>query len=211
MFDELAPDDLPLAFRVRHVLEASQKLIRPIQDAQIEMHLRGKRLLNLIAFTGPQHAVVHKHTGQLIADGFVRQHGGHGRIHAAAEGAEHAALADLLADLLHGGFDVGPHGPGGFTRADVVHEISQNLRPFDRMNHLGMELQAVDPALVVVPFHRRNRRIVGVRDRPESLRHTLDPIAVRHPNGSRPPLPDPFEQIRPIVDPQLRPAILPML
>ena len=67
------------------------------------------------------------------------------------------SLTDLLPDLLDRRLDIGLHGPGRFAPADVIHEVSKQLRAVRRVRDFGMELQAIDPALAIVPLHRRNR------------------------------------------------------
>ncbi len=69
-----------------------KKLLGPIEDPQIQMQVRGKGLLHLIAFARPQHPVVDKDAGQLVADGPMGQRRGHRRIHSAAQRADDAFL-----------------------------------------------------------------------------------------------------------------------
>ena len=158
-----------------------------------------------------EQAVIDENAGQLVADCAMRERRRHRRIHPAAQRADHPRPADLLPDLPHRRVDIGLHRPRGLTAADVVDKVAQDRCAFRRVGDLGMKLETVDPALVVVPFHCRNRRVARVRDGPKSGRHALDAIAVRHPHDGRPALPDSFEQIARVVDREIRPAILAVL
>ena len=53
---------------------------------------------DLLRLAEAQQAVIDEDAGQLLADRFVDQHGGDRGIDAAGQAADHAALADLLAD-----------------------------------------------------------------------------------------------------------------
>ena len=74
-----------------------------------------------------------------------------------------------------------------------------------------MELQAVNALLGIMPLHRGNGRIVGVRDGAKAWRHPLDAISVRHPNNRRTTRANALEQVRPIIEAQLSPAELSVL
>ena len=69
ILDEETSDGLAFPLRVGDALQSGQKLLGPIEDPEIQMQLRGKRLLHLIALPRPQYAIVDEDTGQLIADG----------------------------------------------------------------------------------------------------------------------------------------------
>ena len=84
------------------------------------MELVGHDLLHLIALVLPQQTVIHEDTGQLIAHGTLQQGGGHGAVHAAGEGQQHTAAADLGPALRHGLLQIGRHGPLGGEAADTV-------------------------------------------------------------------------------------------
>src|SRR5438270_674764 len=66
---------------------------------------------DLFWFVEPQHAVVHEDARQAIADGAVNEQRGDGRIHAAAERADDAAVPDLPANLRRGLLDERRHRP----------------------------------------------------------------------------------------------------
>ena len=54
------------------------------------------------------HAGVNKHTGQLIADRFMKQHRHHGAIHPTGKAADHFTVTNLLANAM-------THTPPGTT------------------------------------------------------------------------------------------------
>ncbi len=65
------------------------------------------------------------------------------------EPANHAALADLLADLGDHLAAVGGHGPVGLEAGDLVHEVRDQLGAVRRVHDLGMELHGVEAARLV--------------------------------------------------------------
>ena len=76
-------------------------------------------------------------------------------VHAAGQPADHVAVADLLADppdllLRHRG-----GVPGHVTAADVLEEAGQYLRAIRGMDHLGVELDAIEAALRVLESGHR--------------------------------------------------------
>ena len=101
--DELLADDLALA--LGGVL-TGQLLVEAVTgiDADkvyVELAALAKDLADLLALILAQQTVVHEHAGQLLADGL----GQHGRadagIHAAGQGAEYLAVADLFAQVAN--------------------------------------------------------------------------------------------------------------
>ncbi len=127
-----------------------------------------------------QHAVIDEHTCQLVADGLVDQHGGHGGVHAAGEAADHLALADLGADLGDLLLAEGAHGPVAGQACDLADEVADQLGAVGRVHHFGVEHQAVIFArLVLDDRERRVRRGAGDG---EARRHLGDAIAMAHPN-----------------------------
>ena len=57
-----------------------------------------KEIERFLVFVEAEHAGVDEDVGEAIADGAMNEGGGHGGIHAAAQGAEGAGVADLAAD-----------------------------------------------------------------------------------------------------------------
>ncbi len=69
--------------------------------------------------------MIDKDAGELIADGFVDQHGGHGGVDPAGQSADHPCVADLGADLGDFGVAEMGHGPLARTSGDAMGEIAQ--------------------------------------------------------------------------------------
>ena len=123
--------------------------------------------------------MIHEDTGELIAYGALEQSGSHGAVHTAGEGQQHAAIADLAAARGHGLLQIRGHGPLGAEAADVVEEVLQDLLAVLRMEHLGMELNAVK--LLVCTAHGGMAAAGGMGDGPESGSQLLHLHAMAHP------------------------------
>jgi hypothetical protein len=79
------------------------------------------------AFVLAEQAVVDEDAGELVADRLVDQGRGDGRIHAAAEPADHALVAHLLADPVRSAVGEVRHPPGAGSRRSV-EEIAEHVR-----------------------------------------------------------------------------------
>ena len=117
---------------------------------------------------------------ELVADGLVHEGGGHRRVDAARQPAQHPLLAHLGPDLLHLGLDDRRHGPGGGAPAHVVEEVLEHLLAPGRVGHLGVELDAVDAPLGVLQGGHRHH--VGAGGDREAGRRLHDRVAVAHPH-----------------------------
>ncbi len=148
--DELLADDLALALRLGDTGELLQETVLGVDTAHVHVELAGHDLLHLVAFILAQEAVVHEDAGQLIAHGPLQKRGGHGAVHAAAEGQQDPAIADLGAALGDGLVHVGGHCPLPLEAADAVQEVLQNLPAVLSMHHLRVELHAVEPLFAVL-------------------------------------------------------------
>ena len=107
--------------------------------------------------------MIHEDAGQLVADGLVDQHRGHGGIDTAGQAADHLAIAHLLADFGNLGRAEFGHRPIARQPADMAREIGQQLAAVGGMDDLGMELGAVELA-AFVGDHREGRTIAGGDD-----------------------------------------------
>ena len=90
--------------------------------------------------------MIDEDAGELIADRLVDQQRGDGRIDAAREPADHAALADLRADARDFAGAELRHGPVARAAGDAMDEIGEQRRAVRRVHHLGVELHAVEAA-----------------------------------------------------------------
>ena len=93
--------------------------------------------------------MVDEHAGELLADRLVDQHGGDRAIDAAGQPADHAALADLGADLLDRLLLEGAHGPVALAAGDLAHEVAQQRRAVGGVHDLEVELGGVEFAPLV--------------------------------------------------------------
>ena len=93
--------------------------------------------------------MVDEHAGELLADRLVDQHRGDRAVDAAGQPADHAALADLGADLLDRLLLEGAHGPVALAAGDLAHEVAQQCRAVGGVHDLEVELGGVEFALLV--------------------------------------------------------------
>ena len=135
---------------------------------------------DLLAFARAHQAGIDEDAGELVADRFMDQHRGDGGIHAARQAADHLALADLFADFLHHGGAEGVHVPFRLDAGDVQHEVLVDLRAARRVHHFGMELDAVELALLVGD-HGIGRMVRGRHDG-KARRDGGDLVAMVHPH-----------------------------
>ncbi len=116
-------------------------------------------------------------------------------IDAAGEPADHAAFADLRADLLDRLGLEGAHGPVALAAGDLAHEVAYERGAVGRMHDLEVKLRGVEPALLV--RDHGDRRVRRGADHAEAGRQPRDAVAVAHPYGVALALaPDALEQGR---------------
>ena len=178
-FHEVAADDLALLLGVADAFQVLEELLAGIHadDIQAQALIVVHHVVELVL---AQQAVVHENAGQVLADGAVQQHGGHGRIHAPAQAEDDAVVANLLLQLGHRSI----HERGGAPRlvesADVRHEVAQHQRAVFAMEHLGMELHA--PHLLALHLVGGDGHLVRRGDDAEVVRDGGDGVAVAHPH-----------------------------
>ena len=177
--DEFLTDDLTLALRLGDARQLAQEAGTGIDAADIHVELVLHDLLHLIALVLAQQTVIHKDTGQLIAHGTLQQGRGHGAVHAAGQGQQHTAAADLAAALGHSLLQIVGHGPLPLEAADAVQEVLQNLLAVLGVQHLGVELHAVQVLLGAA--HSGVPAAVSMSDGTETRGQLLHLHAVAHP------------------------------
>ena len=177
--DKLLADDLPLSLGLRHARKLFQKALARIDCNDVQIQFIAVKSDDLRRLVLTQQAVIHKDTGQPVADRTMDEHGRHGRIHAARERAQHLALADLFAHLPDQRFRKPLHAVGAFAAAQP-EKVLENLLALRRMRDLRMELNAVEP--LFIRGKRRNRAVFRGCDRAEALRQFCHGIVVRHPD-----------------------------
>ena len=123
--------------------------------------------------------MVDEHAGELVAGRLMDQHRRNRRIDPAAEPADHAPIADLLADLGNLGLAELCHRPVARKAADMAHEVCDQARTIRGMDHLGVKLGAVEFASLVRD-HCERRTVTGGDDL-EAGGKSGDLVAVAHP------------------------------
>ena len=181
--DEFLADDLPLPLRIGHAHQLAQEPGPGVDAAHVHVELVLHDLLHLVALVLPQQTVIHKDARQLIAHGALQKRGGNGAVHAAGQCQQHAPAADLAAALRHGLVQIGRHAPLGGEAANAVQEVLQHLRAVLRVQHLRVELHAVQLLLRV--FHGGEAAALGGGDHLEARRDALHLHAVAHPAHGR--------------------------
>ncbi len=142
--DKGPPDDLALLFRRLHPLEAVEEDPPRPDKTEVHMEMIAEQLPDLLRLPVAQNAVVHEDAGQPGADGAVEEDGGHGGIHAAAQAEDDPAVAHLLPDLRDGVPGEGFHRPVLFAATDDKEEVAEDLPPLRGVDHLRVELEAVE-------------------------------------------------------------------
>ena len=71
--DKQFTDDLAFVFGITNTIECIEKAFFRIHSDDIDTHIVGKGLHDLIAFVQTQQTIINKHTGQLLADSAVQQ------------------------------------------------------------------------------------------------------------------------------------------
>ena len=138
---------------------------------------------DLIGLARAHQAVIDEDAGQLVADRLMDQHRRHRAVDAARKAADHLAGANLLADLGDLGRAEFGHRPVAREAADMAGEIGDELGAIRGVDHLGVELHAVE-ALFIVRDDREGRARRGGDDaEPGGERGDL--VAVAHPHLMR--------------------------
>ena len=120
------------------------------------MEVTAERVDDLFCFVFAQQTVIDEHAGQLVADSLVNEQRRHGRVDTPAQCTQHALATDLRTDALDLFLDHRGRCPRGRRAGEAEEEVLQHLLTVRRMDHLGMELYTVEPALG--GLERRDRR-----------------------------------------------------
>ena len=144
-------DDLALLLGVGDPGERGEELLAGVDDDEVDAGRRDEVLLDLLGLAVAQQPVVDEHAGQLVADGLLHQGRGDGGVDAAGQRAEHPGVADLLADRVDQVVDdVGRRSSRPSSPAPAQQEVLEHPLAEGRVQHLGVPLHAVEPALVVL-------------------------------------------------------------
>ena len=99
---------------------------------------------DLFGLTHAHHAGIDEDALQLVANRFMDQHGGDSAIDAAGQSADHAIIANLLADALDALILERGHGPVAGAACDGVDEVGDEPRAIGRVHDFRVELDAVE-------------------------------------------------------------------
>ena len=150
-------DGFALGLRVALAFQGRQETLARIHVHERDVEMAAEQRHHLLGLVQPQQSVVDEDAGELVADRLMDQHRRHRAVDATREAADHAALADLGADL---GDLAGPemrHAPVARQSGDAAHEIADELAASGRMRHLGVELHSVELALSRLRWPRTAR------------------------------------------------------
>lgn len=109
--DELFADDLAFALGIEDTFHALDEAVGRIDRDEANLERAGKHLANHLGFVFSHKPVIDENARQLVADGFVNQHGDDRGIDTAGETADNVAVSDLFADIGHGFFYKRFHRP----------------------------------------------------------------------------------------------------
>ena len=177
--DELLADDHPLRLRLVDPGEPGEESLAGVDVDQLDAEALTEGVDDLLGLALAQQAVVDEDAGELLADRPVHERGGGGRVDPAGEPADHAAVADLGADPLDLLVDHRGRRPLLLAARDLAQEPLQDRLAVRGMDHLGMELDAVEPALGVLAGGDRRARAGG--EGAEPRRRLVDAVAMAHP------------------------------
>jgi hypothetical protein len=113
---------------------------------QLDALVALERLDHLLALALAQEPGVDEHARELRADGLVNERGRHGRVDAARQGADDPGVSDLGPDGGHLLLDDRGHRPRRRDAGELVQELGDDLLAERRVRHLGVVLDAPDPA-----------------------------------------------------------------
>ena len=83
--DEFLADYFAFGFRFVNAFQFFIEAFRGSGDGEVEAQIFLEHFLDLIGFAVAQKTVVNEDAVEVLADGLVKQHGGHGGVHAAGE------------------------------------------------------------------------------------------------------------------------------
>ena len=178
--DERRADDLALLLRIGDAGQPIEKQLRGVGEHERQLQPLEPRL-DLRRFVLAHHAVVDEDARQAIADRAVNDHRRDRGIDAAAQSADHPAVADLCPNprrrLLH----ERRHRPVARAAADVEGEVAEDVEAVIGVRDFGMEQQRVEPP--IGRRHRRDRRVRARRGDGESGGAALHEVAVARPHA----------------------------
>ena len=125
-----------------------------MHESNPEVALEG--LNHLFAFVESHQTSVNEHAGELITDRSVHQRSGDRRVDPSAQSTDSGLVTDLLTDLGDSGVDDRVHRPRARAPAGVGQETLNHVLAVRGVNHLRVELHAVELLIVVLKSSYRS-------------------------------------------------------
>ena len=179
--DELLADDLALVLWLFNTGESLKETLLGVDADEVYIPLR-EGFLDLVALVLAHKAVIDEHAGELAADSLSQECRRDRGINTAGEGEQHLAAADLFTDGVDGALFIVGHGPVADRTADIAEEVVEHFAPVLGVVDLGVELYAVEAALLVA--YADVRAGGGVCRELEALGDTRHIVAVAHPRDA---------------------------
>ena len=179
--DELVADDPSFLLRVGDAFETVEKSLAGIDKHEIHAKCATEDVAHQISLAEAQKSVIDKDRGQAVPDRAVDEGSGYRRIDATAETEQHPTVTDRLPDLPNGAVDEVLRGPLRPAMANVDEEITQQIAAERGVDHLGVELDAIAPAV----RHPGNRSVARAGNPDIAGWEARNVVAVAHPDVQR--------------------------
>ena len=178
--DELVADDPPLLLGILDARQAREEPIPSVDHHQPHAEIALERDPQELRLALAHQPVVDVDAGQLVADRSMHERRGDRAVDAARERTDDMTVADALADLGDRRLDEVRRRPRLAQPGDADDEVAQDLATNGRVDHLGVELDAVEVAARIGQAGVGGR--IGLRRRPEAFGRADDLVAVAHPH-----------------------------
>ena len=143
-FHKEIADDFSLFLRISFTGKTGQKALFRINTDNLDPEIAGKSGHHLIAFAQAEQPVVHKDTGQLVADGPMNQRSRNRRINSAGKTENNGISTDLTPDSGNSIFNDMSGRPLTGAAADFSYKSINQQLTTRRMIDFGMKLNAVE-------------------------------------------------------------------
>src|SRR6185436_18931469 len=111
------------------VLQVLQEPLARVDRANVERHALAEERDDLLRLVLPEEAVVDEDAGEPLTDRLVDERRDDGRVDAAREPADDAAVPYPLPDARHPALDEALHRPVRLGLADAEDEVPQDVLP----------------------------------------------------------------------------------
>ena len=179
--DELPADDLALRLGVGHARKGVEEAVDGVDDDELDARGSDEVPLDLLGLARTQQAVVDEDARELLADGALHERGRDGRVDAARQPADDAAVPDLVADELDLLGDDVAGRPVGREARTGVEEVLERALTERRVPDLGVPLHSVEAPLAVL--EGRDGSTGRAREHVEPGGRSGDGDAMAHPHA----------------------------